>query len=754
MLLFAVLVSSAAGWSSEGHQIVSYITYELLSSTGRKYWHSHLGDTEAEWLAASSWADSDIAEKRYPDSADYHFSHTPYRKCQPFEFKRDCGFNRSGRCLVSGISGFVEYILDPEVARELRIDAFRFIVHFLGDIHQPLHTGFAKDAGGVKIPLIEPEMSLHDLWDYELINNLKVSVTKNPAGTWDTVAEYIVSRLLMNPSFQDQINAPVQDIETFLETDGGKLEYASILASETSMESTCTHAYRDTTNIYIEANTTITPVYIENRGKIVLRQLTKAGVRLAHLVNVVAELYYERKEEIRLSAYAKAAEKKLLTAVTSAPKIVFYNSFGALALDMDFEPEELCQEGGDLVSTSAVSSPTTASVVSPREPKKKKNKSSGRRVVPVASKTDTPTDEVTVLQPLATGLDLSRVTIIKRHGAYIVTSRDLVTPDYEPLFFDTFRIRFTKNVSPEPVTLRFDAAMFGKRFVSHKTVIRTILYLKGISVTDDDLEESRTEAGAGAAGSAAIEGSTALTLTSSSDIVAVENGGYIIPAFSHMHASEDKSGYWGLVAVRGGVRDDRSRRQIHLQSLINKRRNMRLKAAHRERYLSQLSMVGPDKEFKTLEKKWDYEFYSKLNKIVVYLAGHIQAFIHIDTLRNSSLGATHMRFSEHNGVYEGGNFFMLVDTAIYDGDITARIKRGMEIVGSKNMQLAKDYKFVRPTLIKELFEIDMLFFDSDPNRATRLRYVQNFFSYPGDEDESYFVFEWDLEPDSIRVIPF
>jgi len=738
--LVVVWTRSIVGWSSEGHQIISQVALEFLSSTGVRFWNSHLGGSVEDMVAASVWADSEEAQRNYPESPEYHFSHTPYQRCQAFDFKRDCGFNRSGNCLVSGIAGFLEYIVDPEIPRHLRVDALRFIIHFLGDIHQPLHTGFARDAGGVNIPLTDPRMTLHDLWDYELINRLKITLTKNPAGTWQDVANYIKANLSKDPVLVNNINAPVDNIEYFLDTDEARLEYASILATESSTESTCKYAYKDVSGSFIGVNATISDAYIVDRSRIVIRQLSRAGIRLAHLLNIVAELYYERKEDLRIEAQERESESRRLISLspTSVPKIKFSNSFGALALDMDFEPDDLCEETDETASSAAASdcaSSAAPTVCSSSRGKKAVTKS--RKVVPVKTTTTVSPameDETSLTSsPTPSGwVDLSDLKLIKRKGYYYVTSVVLGKGDYEPMLFDAFRVRFTKNVCSEPITLNFDSAVFGRKQISTKMAIRAILQLKGISVRDEDIEEESTSS---------LAGDESALVVSSSDITSVERAGYAMPDLAG--SSYDSSGYMGLTALWGGTHDERSRRRANLHQLILKRRTFRMKAAHQDRFRAQSALVGPGAEYESLEKKWDFEFFSKLNKIAVYLVGHIQAFIHIDTLSNST--NQHLRFSEHNGVFKGQSFLMLIDTAIYDGDLTPRIKKGLGIVQSKNMPLSDEYMRVRPTLISELRDIDMLFFDKDPHRVFRLKYVDNFFAYPGDDDESYHVFEWDLD---------
>ena len=575
----------------------------------------------------------------------------------------------------------------------------------MGDIHQPLHTGFARDAGGTGIPLSDPEMSLHDLWDFELINHLK---PQSPAGSWNDVGQQILTLLSRDRALYDQIVSPVSDIESFLETHESRREYASILASETSTQTTCQFAYQDETGRYIVPHATISKTYFTTRGKIVILQLAKAGVRLADLINTVAELFYERKAELRAiaSAEKRKAQAEQSSLAESAPSPSSSNMFSVLALDMEFDAEEICSQS----SESFVGEEDGAAASVPGKKSAARRKGKSRKTVVRKPEDEAKEDTDDAVLPSSVP-DLSKATLIKRKGQYYITSVDLVTPEYLPVFFNTFKVVFTKNASPEPISFHFDSAMFGKRQISKERVVETMSYLRSGELQDlTGLDEPESLSG----------------------IASVQVGGYIMPNFG---LGPDKSGYMGSSVGDAGEVG----RRLYIRNLIGKRRLQRLKVAHRQRFLAQLDLVGADKEFKTISEKWDYEFFSKLNKIVVFLYKHIQIFIHVDSLTN-----THMRFSEHNGVYKGGNIMMLVDTNIYDGDLTPRIKKGLEIACVRSEELSRANRDTRPSLGREMIDIELMFFDTDPDRLSRVRLLNNFVAYPGDDESSYFVFEWDL----------
>ncbi len=164
------LLRSVIGWGRDGHREVARIAFRKTTSKGRKFLKAHGIDSIESFAEASLWADTDEATVMYSGSDELHFSNTPWRNCQPFVYERDCGYGGSGACIVSGIEHAVLRAIDTSFNKSMRLDAIKFVSHLVADIHQPLHTGFAEDRGGVQIGLLMDDesssiSSLHELWD-------------------------------------------------------------------------------------------------------------------------------------------------------------------------------------------------------------------------------------------------------------------------------------------------------------------------------------------------------------------------------------------------------------------------------------------------------------------------------------------------------------------------------------------------------------------------------------------------------------
>jgi hypothetical protein len=117
LILIAVLALSAHSWDTDGHKIVAKLAGELMSRKAARFLYSHLkgkdigeGNNrmtrlEHSLVSVSAWADYiSKVDASYSWSTELHFSHTPDPNCDRFVFDRDCGKDRSGRCVVSSIA--------------------------------------------------------------------------------------------------------------------------------------------------------------------------------------------------------------------------------------------------------------------------------------------------------------------------------------------------------------------------------------------------------------------------------------------------------------------------------------------------------------------------------------------------------------------------------------------------------------------------------------------------------------------------
>lgn len=166
----ALVPSSAWGWGREGHQIVAAVAEDHLDETAKVMIQSLIGNNHLYSIA--SWAD-DIRKERH-DTAPWHYVDIPVGST--YEASRDCPAPNS--CVVVEITEFVKVLTDKQASRDDRAEALKFVVHFVGDIHQPMHAvGEAKGGNGVHVTFLESNhcgrynCNLHGVWDSDLIEH-------------------------------------------------------------------------------------------------------------------------------------------------------------------------------------------------------------------------------------------------------------------------------------------------------------------------------------------------------------------------------------------------------------------------------------------------------------------------------------------------------------------------------------------------------------------------------------------------------
>ena len=161
-------------WGREGHQIIAIIAENQLDETTKVMIQSLIGNNHLYSIA--SWAD-DIRRDR-PDTAAWHYVDIPFGT--NYDGQRDCALPHS--CIVVKISDFGKVLTDKQASREDRTEALKFIVHFVGDIHQPMHAALeARGGNDVPVRFLESERcgpyacNLHAVWDSSMIQHAGMS---------------------------------------------------------------------------------------------------------------------------------------------------------------------------------------------------------------------------------------------------------------------------------------------------------------------------------------------------------------------------------------------------------------------------------------------------------------------------------------------------------------------------------------------------------------------------------------------------
>jgi hypothetical protein len=161
------LTSQAAAWGFEGHRIIAEIAEQYLKPATAEQVRELLAIENTTTLAdVANWADQ-IRPQR-PETAHWHFVNIPIHPQAgtpaAYDPERDCP---TGDCVVAKIEEFKSVLRDRNVPARERLEALKFLVHFVGDIHQPLHCSDNNDRGGnaISVEFDGTTTNLHAVWD-------------------------------------------------------------------------------------------------------------------------------------------------------------------------------------------------------------------------------------------------------------------------------------------------------------------------------------------------------------------------------------------------------------------------------------------------------------------------------------------------------------------------------------------------------------------------------------------------------------
>ena len=158
---------SSWAWGPHGHRLATRVAEARLTPEAARAVRELLnkGDTLVD---VCDWADHQ-GHDVVPGSAPWHYVNVPITA----EKYDDCDCPRGG-CVVSKIRDYRKVLADPKAPRRERQLALLFLVHFVEDVHQPLHVGDNRDHGGnaTQARFRGRGTNLHRLWDSDLIDHV------------------------------------------------------------------------------------------------------------------------------------------------------------------------------------------------------------------------------------------------------------------------------------------------------------------------------------------------------------------------------------------------------------------------------------------------------------------------------------------------------------------------------------------------------------------------------------------------------
>jgi hypothetical protein len=225
----------ADAWGQLGHELVAELAQRRLTPAADAAVRKLLEGEPVPTLAGvAMWADwlRQTDPERFKATSRWHYVNLQSGSCK-YAAEQACP---DGACVVGAIESQLRVLRDPAQPLDARRDALKFVVHLVGDIHQPLHSSNLPDKGGNDFHItlktsIPPEeyardrykdgvmdTNLHSVWDYYVLASAgldrqayadrlaKLAAPSPPQGsppTWATESCRLIERKALYPAVHD-----------------------------------------------------------------------------------------------------------------------------------------------------------------------------------------------------------------------------------------------------------------------------------------------------------------------------------------------------------------------------------------------------------------------------------------------------------------------------------------------------------------------------------------------------------------------
>ena len=253
-LVLAIFPSICMGWGIEGHQLVGKIATAYLTNHSTQEIAALLeNDLDAKGQPSgrktlaevSTWADEIRGSARR--TAPWHYDNVPV--C-PSDKTETC---TNGNCASAQLERHLKILADKTQPLRSRNESLKWVVHLMGDIHQPLHTSDNSDRGGNSF--LVRGGNLHSFWDV-------------------TVVQYARTKNLLDQPISDVTQWQQGTIATWMQESHRLAE--TVVYGKLPVWA-C--------NVVPEGRIDLGVDYMDSAAPVAALQIQKAGVRLARVLN-------------------------------------------------------------------------------------------------------------------------------------------------------------------------------------------------------------------------------------------------------------------------------------------------------------------------------------------------------------------------------------------------------------------------------------------------------------------------------------
>ncbi len=160
--------TSVFAWGAEGHRITGLVATDLLTPKARLRMNQLMPEADLADIALYMDINRRELTEQIPGSDKWHYDNQPV--CKIKSYAEYCA---GGNCASAQIPVYFKVLSNIAATPAARVQALRFLVHMVGDIHQPLHAADDDDLGGnlkfVLVPGNDMQRRLHSVWDSDLV---------------------------------------------------------------------------------------------------------------------------------------------------------------------------------------------------------------------------------------------------------------------------------------------------------------------------------------------------------------------------------------------------------------------------------------------------------------------------------------------------------------------------------------------------------------------------------------------------------
>jgi hypothetical protein len=249
-LLILAITTHSWAWGPQGHMVVAQIAENNLTPTARAAVKRILDNKSLASVA--TWADAIKSKGEWAHTKSWHFADIP-----DGEDYSTSEHNHDGD-VIGAITEMVGVLNQRNADPVSKENALKFVVHFVGDIHQPLHVGRPEDRGGndIRISFNGKNSNLHALWDSLMIGKSQMD--------YEAYASWLESGKVFYPPY---------DLPAF--------SFSTIITEDMEARSAIYHFGA------AEGPIRVTDAYYKRNVDLMNRQLLTGGKRLATLLNSI-----------------------------------------------------------------------------------------------------------------------------------------------------------------------------------------------------------------------------------------------------------------------------------------------------------------------------------------------------------------------------------------------------------------------------------------------------------------------------------